>query len=297
VKTEVVSPKDNKTYQVSNSPIFHLDGSVSKLTIFRDNTKVKKIEAQLRQAQKLESVGRLAGGVAHDYNNALSVIIGFAELAMEELAPDSPLRSSLKEILKAANNATDITRQLLDFASKQAIAPQVLNLNANVEHMLKMLRCLIGEDIDLVLVPGKDLWPVMLDPYQVSQILANLCVNARDAIKGVGRITIETKNTIIDEVRCDDHAGFIPGDFVHLAVSDDGCGMDKEILKNIFEPFFTTKGADKGTGLGLATVYGIVKQNEGFIDVYSEPGSGTTVSIHQTVLQKRSGVNHPKGAG
>jgi nitrogen-specific signal transduction histidine kinase/CheY-like chemotaxis protein len=280
VKNEIVSPKDKKTYLVSNSPIFHLDGTVSKLTIFRDNTKVKKIEAQLQQAQKLESVGRLAGGVAHDYNNALSVIIGFAELALDEVAPDSPLRANLDEILKAALSATDITRQLLAFARKQKIDPKILDLNANVENMLKMLRRLIGEDIDLCWVPGTDLWPILIDPSQVNQVLANLCVNARDAITGVGKITIETKNTSIDQAYCADHAGFSPGDYIHLTVSDNGCGMGREILENIFEPFFTTKGADKGTGLGLPTVYGIVKQNNGFINVYSEPGYGTTINIY-----------------
>ena len=288
VKTEIVSPKDKKSYQVSNSPIFHLDGSVSKLTIFRDNTKVKKIEAQLQQAQQLESVGRLAGGVAHDYNNTLSVIIGFAELAIDKMAPDNPLRAYLDEILKAAHNATDITRQLLAFARKQDVDPRILNLNTYVENMLKMLRRLIGEDIDLVWVPGTEIWPIMIDPSQVSQILANLCVNARDAIKGVGKVTIETENTRFDEARYADHTGFVPGNFVHLTISDNGCGMEKEILENIFEPFFTTKGADKGTGLGLSTVYGIVKQNKGFINVYSEPNRGTTISIY---LPRHEGKN------
>jgi PAS domain S-box-containing protein len=280
IKTEIVSPKDKRTYQVSNSPIFHLDGSVSQLTIFRDNTEIRKIEAQLQQAQKLESVGRLAGGVAHDYNNALSVIIGFAEMALNETAPDNSLRAHLDEILKAAHNATDITRQLLAFARKQNIDPKVVDLNTYVENMLNMLRRLIGEDIDLAWAPGADLWPILIDPSQVSQILANLCVNARDAIQGVGKVTIETGNTHIDETRCAGHVDLIPGDFVHLAVSDDGCGIEKGILTNIFEPFFTTKGAEKGTGLGLSTVYGIVKQNNGFVTVYSEPGYGTTISIY-----------------
>ena len=280
VKTEIISPKDKKIYQVSNSPIFHLDGSISKLTIFRDSTEVKKIEAQLQQAQKLESVGRLAGGVAHDYNNALSVIIGFAELALDDAAPGSRMQANLDEILKAAHNATDITRQLLAFARKQDIAPKIIDLNASVENMLKMLRRLIGEDIDLHWVPGNDLWSIMMDPSQINQILANLCVNSRDAIKGVGKITIETRNTHFDESRCAAYAGSMPGDFVHLAVSDDGCGMEKEIIKSIFEPFFTTKNVDKGTGLGLSTVYGIVKQNHGFINAYSEPGHGTTISIY-----------------
>jgi PAS domain S-box-containing protein len=280
VKTEIVSPRDQRIFQVSNSPIFHLDGSVSKLTIFRDNTKVKKIEAQLQQAQKLESVGRLAGGVAHDYNNTLSVIIGFTELALGEVAQDSPMRDHLDEILKAAHNAADITRQLLIFARKQNIVPRILNLNTNVANTLKMLRRLIGEDIDLAWKPGTDLWPILIDPSQVNQILVNLCVNARDAIKGVGKISIETANTILDESRCADYADSVPGDFVHLTVSDNGCGMEKKILGNIFEPFFTTKGEEKGTGLGLSTVYGIVKQNKAFINVYSEPGHGTTISIY-----------------
>ena len=304
VRNEIVSPKDGKTYQVSNSPIFHLDGSISKLTIFRDNTKVKQIEAQLRQAQKLESVGRLAGGVAHDYNNALSVIIGFAELALDHVTPDSPLRPNLDEILKAAHNAADITRQLLAFASKQKIAPKVLNLNTSVEHMLKMLRRLIGEDIDLAWMPASDLWPIMIDPSQVGQILANLCVNARDAIEGVGKITIQTRNTSLNEACCAEHAGFFPGDFVHLAVSDNGCGMEKEVLENVFEPFFTTKGTDKGTGLGLSTVYGIVKQNKGFIHVHSMPGRGTTFDIYLPrhegeidALQETSAKDKPGGQG
>ena len=280
VRNEIVSPKDKRTYQVSNSPIFHLDGSISKLTIFRDNTDVRKIEAQLQQAQKLESVGRLAGGVAHDYNNALSVIIGFTELALDDAAPDSQMKANLEEILKAAHNATDITRQLLTFARKQNVEPKLLDLNTSVGNMLKMLRRLIGEDIDLVWVPESDLWPIEIDPSQVNQILANLCVNSRDAIKGVGKITIQTKNIRFDESLCKAYIDSRPGDFVKLAVSDNGCGMDKRVQEKIFEPFFTTKNVDKGTGLGLSTVYGIVKQNNGFINVYSEPGHGTTVSIH-----------------
>ncbi len=156
----------------------------------------------------------------------------------------------------------------------------MLDLNENVEGMLKMLRRLIGEDIDLAWLPGASLWPIKMDPSQIDQILANLCVNARDAIEGVGKITIETGTVVFDEAYCADHAGFVPGDFVMLAVSDNGCGMDKEMLNKIFEPFFTTKDVDKGTGLGLAMVYGIVKQNNGFINVYSEPGKGTTFKIY-----------------
>ncbi|MBC8440412.1 MAG: response regulator [Deltaproteobacteria bacterium] len=242
--------------------------------------KQKKLEQQLVQAQKMESVGRLAGGVAHDYNNALTAIMGFTELAMMDAEPKGPLHDDLNQVLKAGRRAQDITRQLLAFARKQTIAPVTLNLNPTVETMIKMLRRLIGEDIDLVWLPGENLWNVKIDPSQIDQILANLCVNARDAIKGVGKITIETHTVVFDEAYCDDHAGFIPGEFVLLAVSDNGCGMDKKILNQIFEPFFTTKAVDRGTGLGLSTVYGIVKQNNGFINVYSEPGKGTTIKIY-----------------
>jgi signal transduction histidine kinase len=238
------------------------------------------LQRQLIQAQKMESIGRLAGGVAHDYNNALSAIIGFTELAKTQTDSNPELRDDLNEVLAAANRATDITRQLLAFARKQTIAPQVLDLNETVEGTLKMLRRLIGENIDLVWLPKSDLWPVKADPSQIDQILTNLCVNSRDAIEDVGKVTIETDAFVVDEAYSATHAGFIPGEFVMLAVSDNGCGIEKELLENIFEPFFTTKEADKGTGLGLATIYGIVKQNRGFINVYSEPGEGTTFKIY-----------------
>ncbi len=257
------------------------------LATVRDISKLKRVESereelqtQLAQSQKMESVGRLAGGVAHDFNNMLSVIIGNAELALGRIPPDDALRADLKEILNAAGRSTDITRQLLAFARKQTISPEALNLNDTVEGMLKMLRRLIGENIDLAWQPGKNLTPVKVDPSQIDQILANLCVNARDAITGAGKLTIETGNVSFDEQYCAIHAGFTPGDYVMLAVSDDGCGMDRETVENIFEPFFTTKGVGKGTGLGLSTVYGIVKQNDGFINVYSEPDQGTTFKIY-----------------
>ncbi len=263
-----------------------------------------KLEDQLRQAQKMESVGRLAGGVAHDYNNALSVIMGFTQLAMDEVDPTAPLHADLEEVLKAASRAADITRQLLAFARKQTIVPMVLDLNKNVKSMLKMLQHLIGEDLSLVWLPGADLWPVKMDPSQLDQILANLFVNARDAIAGVGKLTIETDMVTFDTAYCADHHGFIPGEFVMLSVSDNGCGMDKEILANIFEPFFTTKSPDKGTGLGLSTVYGIMKQNNGFINVYSEPGVGTTIKIYlprhvgdAVDIQRESTEEIPPGHG
>ena len=239
-----------------------------------------KLQDQLVQAQKMESVGRLAGGVAHDFNNMLGVILGHAEIAMDQVDPAQPLHSDLEEICKAASRSADLTRQLLAFARKQPITPQVLDLNETVAGMLKMLQRLIGENINLNWHPSANLWPVNVDPSQIDQILANLCVNARGAIADVGKITIETGNGTFDEDYCSDHAGFVPGDFVRLAVSDNGCGMDQETLAQIFEPFFTTKGVGQGTGLGLATVYGAVKQNNGFINVYSERDQGTTFKIY-----------------
>ncbi len=242
--------------------------------------KREKLQAQLHQAQKLESIGRLAGGVAHDFNNMLGVILGHTEMAMEQMDPSQPLHTDLGEIHKAAGRSADLTRQLLAFARKQTAAPKVLDLNETVEGMLKMLRRLIGEDIALSWLPGKNLAEIKIDPSQVDQILANLCVNARDAIRDTGRITIETANIAFNEDQCADREGFSPGEYVLLAVSDDGCGMSREVLENIFEPFFTTKEVGKGTGLGLATVYGIVRQNDGFIHVYSEPEHGTTFRIY-----------------
>ena len=198
-----------------------------------------------------------------------------------KVRPDHPLHAHLQEISKAAERSADLTRQLLAFARKQTVAPRELDLNETVTGMLKMLQRLIGEDIDLAWRPQEDLWPVRMDPSQLDQILANLCVNARDAIAEVGKVTIETANRVFDEALLRrNHWDFGPGEYVLLAVSDNGCGMDPETLTHIFEPFFTTKEMGKGTGLGLATVYGIVKQNNGFINVYSEPGQGTTFKIY-----------------
>lgn len=240
----------------------------------------EKLQDQLTQAQKMESVGRLAGGVAHDYNNMLSVILGYTEMALEKVPYSDPLRTDLQEIYKAAKRSSEITQQLLAFARKQSIEPKALDINAVIEKMLNMLRRLIGEDIDVIWHPGRRLSPVKIDPSQFEQILANLCVNARDAIGGVGKIIIETQMESIDEANRSDSAGDGSTEFVKLSVSDDGCGMDKETLKNIFEPFFTTKGVAQGTGLGLATVYGIVRQNNGVIEVDSEPGGGSTFNVY-----------------
>jgi PAS domain S-box-containing protein len=239
-----------------------------------------KLEEQLRQAQKMESVGRLAGGVAHDFNNMLGVIIGHAELALMKITAEHPLQEHLEEICKAADRSANLTRQLLTFSRKQTIAPKNLDINETVTGMLKMLQRLIGEDIELVWQPQAGIWPVKIDPSQLDQILANLCVNARDAIVDVGKIIIETTNSTFDEDYCACHPGFTAGEYVRLTISDSGYGMDKEMLTHIFEPFFTSKEFGKGTGLGLATVYGAVKQNNGFINVYSEPGLGTTFNIY-----------------
>jgi PAS domain S-box-containing protein len=255
-----------------------------------------RLEGQLLQAQKMESVGRLAGGVAHDFNNMLGVILGHTEMALEQVDPGQPLHDDLTEIRKAAERSADLTRQLLAFARKQTVAPKVLDLNETVEGMLNMLERLIGENVHLTWQPEADLWPVKVDPSQIDQILANLCVNARDAIADVGKMTIETGNIVFDEAYCASHAGFVTGEHVLLAVSDDGSGMDKETQSHLFEPFFTTKGMGKGTGLGLATVYGIVKQNNGFINVYSEPGQGTTFKIYLPRHVGKAGQARTQGA-
>ncbi len=239
-----------------------------------------RLESQLQQAQKMEAVGRLAGGVAHDFNNMLGVILGQTELLLSTADPDKPLFSALQEIRKAAKSSANLTRQLLAFARKQTIAPKVVDLNNVVESMIKMLQRIIGEDIHLIWLPGNNLWRVMVDPGQIDQILANLCVNARDAIEGVGRVTIQTSNSTFDERYCDEHPGFTSGEYVSLAIRDSGCGMDKQTLANIFEPFFTTKGMGKGTGLGLSTVYGIIKQHNGFIIVDSRPGKGSEFKLY-----------------
>ena len=270
------------------TPMYDGNGLLSGvLGIGRDITQRKRaeeentrLEIQLQQAQKMEAIGQLAGGVAHDFNNMLGVILGHTEMAMEEIDPTHAEFKDLEQIRTAANRSTDITRQLLAFARKQTIAPKIIDLNEIVESILKMLRRLIGEDIELVWVPFNKLWPLKMDPTQIDQILANLCVNARRAITGVGKIIVETGNSTFDEEYCLAHANYAPGDYVRLTVSDNGCGISQETMPHIFEPFFTTKDVGEGTGLGLATVYGAIKQNFGFINVYSELSLGTTFTIY-----------------
>lgn len=246
----------------------------------KNESEREKLQGQLMQARKMESVGRLAGGIAHDFNNKLQAIMGYIHLALQDAGPGGRIRHSLTEIEKAAQGSTELVRQLLGFARKQAINPIMLDLNETLTGMLNMLRRLIGENIHLVWKPGANLWPVRMDPTQIDQILVNLAVNARDAISGIGNLVVETENRLVDETGCSNHAGFVPGAYVLLTVRDTGCGMSQEILDNIFEPFFTTKEIGKGTGLGLATIYGIVKQNKGYIHVNSEPGAGTTFQIY-----------------
>ncbi len=240
----------------------------------------ESLQSQLLQSQKLEAVGRLAGGVAHDFNNMLQSILGYSALALREVQPGDFLHECLNEIQKAGQRSADLTRQLLAFARKQTVSPKVLDLNDTITGMLRMLQRLIGEDINLAWIPGHNLWQIFMDPSQIDQILANLAVNARDAIGGVGHVCIETSNTLIDHTYLVDHIDSYTGEFVVLSVSDDGCGMDRETISHIFEPFFTTKPLGMGTGLGLATIYGIIRQNNGFVNVYSEPGKGTTFRIY-----------------
>ncbi len=240
----------------------------------------EKLQAQFMQAQKMESVGRLAGGVAHDFNNMLTGIMGYAELCQENIVPDNPIYEFLDEIIATAKRSAKLTHQLLAFARKQIIAPKLLDLNDTISGMLKLLRRLIDKDVTIKFSADSDTWPVKMDPTQIDQILANLCVNAHDAIRGVGSINIETHNATLDASYCDGHPGVVSGEYALLRVSDTGCGMDRKTLEQIFDPFFTTKNVGEGTGLGLSTVFGIVKQNSGFINVTSELGKGSTFEIY-----------------
>lgn len=285
---EFFEPHLNKYLEIRAIPRFDRDHrSIGFVHVVRDITERKQAEeekiivaSQLQQAQKMEAVGRLAGGVAHDFNNMLGVIIGHAELALMKMEPSQPNYAALVEIKKAAERSANLTRQLLAFARKQTIAPKVLDLNETMAGMLKMLERLIGENIQLTWKPGENLWPIKADPSQLDQIFANLCVNAHDAITDIGVITLESLNCTLDKAWCATHMGSRPGDYVQIKVSDSGYGMSKEVLEHLFEPFFTTKEVGKGTGLGLAMVFGAVKQNKGFIDISSTPGAGTTFTIY-----------------
>jgi PAS domain S-box-containing protein len=274
------------------------------ISVGRDVTERRRLEAQFQQSQKMESIGRLAGGVAHDFNNLLTVMTGYGEIARENLSPADPAREDLGELLKAAERATILTRQLLAFARKQAIEPRVLNLNDLIVDMGRLLRRLIGEDVELIAHPAPDLDQVKVDRGQIEQVIVNLAINARDAMPGGGKLTIETKNVSLDTLYAQQHLEISAGDYVMLAVSDTGVGMDAEVQSHLFEPFFTTKAAGKGTGLGLATCYGIIKQHGGSIGVYSEVGLGTSFKIYlpriiapsEAIAQRDHTDGLPRGA-
>jgi PAS domain S-box-containing protein len=270
-----------RVVELKTYPVVDAEGLVQTvIETFSDVSERQKLEEQLRQSQKLESVGQLAGGVAHDFNNMLGVILGRTQMALAKVPADQPLHAGLLEIHKAAERSAELTRQLLAFARKQVIAPRIIDLDETLAGMLKMLRRLIGEDIELFWEPGGNRLQVNMDPSQVDQILVNLCVNARDGIGGQGKIFIATQRVALNETNPGDHGDCPPGEYVLLSIADNGRGMDKKVLARIFEPFFTTKGVGRGTGLGLATVYGIVKQNKGFISVRSELGKGTKFELY-----------------
>jgi signal transduction histidine kinase/ABC-type phosphate/phosphonate transport system substrate-binding protein len=275
------------------------DGQVTALVVIHtDVTAQRKLEENLRQAAKMDAVGKLAGGVAHDFNNMLGAILGYTELAQERCGPEAPVHADLKHIEEAARRSADLTRQLLAFARKQAIAPRLLDLNETVEGMLKLLRRLIGEDIKLIWNPCPELVRVRMDPAQVDQILANLCVNARDAITAEGGlIVIDTAPVSLVTPPPGTHAELAPGDYVMLTIRDNGCGMNVETVSHVFEPFFTTKAPGAGTGLGLATVYGAVRQNQGAISVESEPGHGTTFRIYLPRVRAEGGAAAEEAGG
>src|SRR3984885_10507123 len=269
----------NTALRVSGRAVCDGDKKTAFELFIEDVTERRALEQQLRQSQKMEAVGRLAGGIAHDFNNLLMVISGYSEFLLDRLGPDPALRGPAQEIAGASQRASSLTRQLLAFSRKQMLAPKILDLNGVVTENLKMLTRVIGEDIDLVMVPAPSLGAVRADAGQIDQVIMNLALNARDAMPAGGKLTIETSNVSLDEEYARFHAPLRPGDYVMLAISDTGFGMDSETQSHIFEPFFTTKGP-KGTGLGLFTVYGIVKQSGGYIWVYSEAGKGTTFKIY-----------------
>ena len=279
------------TEEATISPVRDASGKTTNyVAVKRDITQEIKLEGQLRQAQKMEAVGQLAGGVAHDFNNLLQAILGYGDLALDEAGADSPVRASVEEILKAGKRAKTLVRQLLAFSRRQVLKMKDVDLNDVIANLMKMIRRVIGEHITLDTVAGHDLGIVRADPGQIEQILMNLCVNARDAMPDGGTITIETENVRIDEAFCETHSWAEPGRYALLSVTDTGCGMDEKTLRSVFEPFFTTKGLGTGTGLGLSTVYGLVKQHGGMVHVYSEVGKGTTFKVYLPLIERSAAI-------
>jgi two-component system cell cycle sensor histidine kinase/response regulator CckA len=299
--------RDGRRVEVSSSlsPLRDASGTVAgTLGVIKDIGERRQLEEQLRQSQKMEAIGRLAGGIAHDFNNLLTVIVGRAQLILARLRPEEPIHRDATLVRTTADRAAALTQQLLAFSRKQVLQPHVLNLNGVVTAMEPMLGRLIGEDIDLVVVPAGELGRVKADPGQIEQVIDNLVVNSRDAMPEGGRLTIETADVEIDTAYASRHFTVPAGPYVMLAVSDTGEGMDEQTRSRVFEPFFTTKGPGKGTGLGLATVYGIVKQSGGDIQLYSEPGHGTTFKIYlprvvetavETAETSASSTTSPRG--
>jgi len=290
--------KDGRTISCEwyNTPLVDESGRVLGVaSLVQDVTERVALEEKLRQSQKMEAVGRLAGGVAHDFNNLLTVIIGYSQILAEGVPAPSRLKDATAQIRSAADRAAGITRQLLAFSRKSILSPRVIDLNDVMMNIDTMLRRLIGEDIEILTVPGRDLGTVKADPGEVEQVIMNLVVNARDAMPSGGKLTLETDNAELDEAYARDHRPLQPGRYVMLAVSDTGIGMTADTQAHIFEPFFTTKEVGKGTGLGLSTVYGIVKQSGGYVWVYSEPGQGTTFKIYfPRIDQPAEGVGAEK---
>ena len=274
--------KDGSLYteEMTITPVFSGGRITHYIDIKQDVTEKKKLEAQYRQAQKTEAVGRLAGGLAHDFNNILGIIIGYSDISLGELEPEHPLVKNLMQMKRAAERAATLTKQLLAFSRQQVFYPRVINMNQVVEHLGDMLKRLVGDDVSITLNLSRALRNIKADTGQLEQVVMNLVVNARDAMPEGGQIMIETRNETLDENYQRQHEPVIPGNYVMLAISDSGCGMDEKTKSRIFEPFFTTKEAGKGTGLGLSTVYGIVKQSGGNIWVYSEPQRGTTFKLY-----------------
>ncbi len=284
--------------------LLHIEGLLIDITDrLKETEERNQLNEQLLHAQRVASIGRLAGGVAHDFNNLVAVVLGHADLLGSQVPAHSPLHEHITEIRSAAERSVHLTRQLLGFARRQPIAPTVLDLNSSVDAALSMLRRLIGESIEVGWVPGSEIWPVRMDPTQLDQILTNLCVNARDAMETGGALLLGTANVELDASFAATHAGAVIGEYVRLQVVDSGTGMDDHTLAHIFDPFFTTKEVGRGTGLGMATVYGIVKQNRGYIDVISAPDAGTTINVylprHVAVVEPEVdvavGSNAPRG--